>query len=53
MLIFQQLKGNFMLGRTKKEKQSAYKGMAIAAGILVFFPASYVWIKDKLPGGQG
>jgi len=41
-----------MLGRTKKEKQSAYKGMAIAVAILVFMPSTYVWIEDKIrPNG--
>ena len=41
-----------MLGRTKKEKQSAYKGMAVATAILIFFPAVYLGIKDKRPGVQ-
>lgn len=41
-----------MLGRTKREKSSAMKGMAIATAILVFFPAVYFGIKDKMPGAQ-
>ena len=41
-----------MLGRTKREKSSAYKGMAVATAILILFPAVYFGIKDKMPGVQ-
>jgi hypothetical protein len=44
-----------MLGRTKKEKASAYKGMAVATAILIFVPAVYVYIdgmKRRLLGGM-
>jgi hypothetical protein len=42
-----------MLGRTKKDRKHTYTGMAIATAVLVFLPNAYLWIRDRVPGGQG
>ena len=39
-----------IFGRTKKEKSHAYKMIAGTIAVLVLFPASYIWIQDKVSG---
>lgn len=39
-----------IFGRTKKEKNHAYKMIAGTVAVLVFFPHTYIWISDKVAG---
>lgn len=39
-----------IFGRTKKEKNHAYKMIAGTIAVLILFPHSYVWIQDKVEG---
>ena len=44
-----------MFGRTKKEKNHAYKMIAGTVAVLVLFPQTYAWVVsqvNKIGGGQ-